>query len=320
MKMRRSIQALSGALFAAFAAAAQATGVEAVAPPPIQPLSYRLEEGAAPQAAAPDLTEGPVGRGEKSGDYDSFGERLGIVKWEVATAAAVITIANLPIVIREPQPFRFTSEPLFSDSNPSRGMDKMAHAWHGYVFTDILYQRMAQKTGGGRETALTAAALGLGLQTLGELYDGVHRGSGFSFEDMAFNAAGVGLSVARQTIPGLGDKIDFRLMITPNSEVVSFRGKRHWQQQRYLLALRPSGFSGLRNSPLRFVEFQAGYHVEDLVAASRDPSISPKRKVFVGIGLDLSELLLKNKRGKAASLGRTALHYLQIPYTAVHSN
>ena len=50
----------------------------------------------------------------------------------------------------------------------------------------------------------------------------------------------------------------------------------------------------------------------------RRAGIEPGRKPFVGIGLNLSEIFLKNRRGTAAHIGRTALEYFQVPYTAVH--
>lgn len=249
---------------------------------------------------------------------DRFVDRIDVVKWEVGATAAVITLANLPLILREPQSFRFKSEEFFGRGNPSRGVDKMAHAWHGYVFSDILYQRMSRRTGGGRESAYAAAALGLGLQTLGEVYDGFHEGSGFSLEDSLFNLAGAGFSVMRHTVPGLKEKVDFRLMIVPNSSVFTFRGKRHFGQQHYILALKAAGFDRFRNSPLRFAELHVGYHVEDLAASARDPTIVPRPKPFVGIGLNVAELFLKKRRGTASGVGRAALQYLQVPYTAVH--
>ena len=277
--------------------------------------SAGFEQKAPPEYGPPPLA---IDKAREEKQYDSFGSRVGAVKWELGGLAAILTATNVPVVLRESQSFRFKSEGFFGKDTSNIGVDKLAHAWNTYMLSGILYERMARKTGGGPKSAMTAAILGLGLQTYGEIYDGFHEGGGFSWEDMAFNTLGAGFEVARNSVPGLAEKVDFRLMIVPNEDIVTFRGRRHFEQQWFLLALKPSGFERFRSSPLRFVEFHVGYHAKDFDNDARAAGLTPKRKPFVGIGLNVAELFLNNRRGTAASLGRSALTYLQIPYTAVH--
>lgn len=303
------------AIFAAVCAMSGLAPVRAGLPEvgPISPVS--TETAVTPTSAYGPPSPSPPAAPPR---YDSFGSRVGAVKWELGGFLTALTLTNLPVTVRDPQPFRFKSEGWFGKDTPNAGVDKLAHAWNTYVISDILYRRMARKTGGGPKSARTAAVLGLGLQTYGELFDSFHKGSGFSMEDMAFNLAGAGFGVMRNSVPGMDEKVDFRLMIVPNKDIVTFRGKEHFEQQWFLLAFKGSGFEATRDTPLRYLEFHVGYHAERTRKEERDRGIGPVRKPFIGVGLNLSELLLKNKKGTAADVGRTALDYLQVPYTAVH--
>ncbi|WP_326524061.1 DUF2279 domain-containing protein [Sphingomonas sp.] len=252
------------------------------------------------------------------GDAMNFGRRAKAVKWEIGAIFAIVTAKNLPTVIREPQPFRFVDEGFFGRNTEQAGVDKVAHAWNTYLFTDVLYRQIADKTGGGRGAALTAAALGLGLQTYTEVYDGIHRGSGFSMQDMLMNSMGAGFSVLRHTVPGLREKVDFRLMAVPTYKLIQFGGDKRFENQWFLLALKGAGFKGVRDTPLRFVELHVGYHAKNFALEDRLAGKPLERKPFVGIGLNVTELFLKDRRGSPAAVARGALEYLQPPYVAVH--
>lgn len=299
-------------------AGAAEVGPDYEAPTGVAPM----EDGQAPRdpdVPMPDPLFGPPQEAVAPGPSRvSVGDRIGAVKWELGGIFAIVTAKNLPTVIREPQRFRFVDEGLFGRGTEQAGVDKLAHAWNTYVFTDALYNRIARKTGGGRGTALTAAALGLGLQTYTEIYDGLHRGSGFSMQDMAMNSMGAGFSVLRHTVPGLREKIDYRLMAVPAYKLIQFGGDKRFENQWFLLAVKGAGFAGLEKTPLRLVELHVGYHAKNFALEDRLAGRPLERKPFLGVGLNVSELFLKNKRSGPASLGRAALEYLQPPYAAVH--
>ncbi|MGE3747267.1 MAG: hypothetical protein AB7G25_16405, partial [Sphingomonadaceae bacterium] len=98
------------------------------------------------------------------------------------------------------------------------------------------------------------------------------------------------------------------------------RNTGRFSEQKYLVALQLSGFKGLEESPLRFIELQSGYYVNDFKpgggagAAARNP----KRHFFVGISLNLQEIFFKTHRSRLSRWAWTALNYVQIPYTAAH--
>ncbi len=285
-------------------ASADSSYIDGPAPGPENGI-YGPSDQAADAPADPDLR------------YRSFGSRVGTVKWETAAIFAVITATNIGKVIDDPQSFRFQDEGFFGKNTADLGVDKLAHSFNTYLFSEILYRRMARKTGGGPASAVTAAALGAGLQLYGELYDAVHAGSGFSLQDTAFNFAGAGFSVLRNSVPGLKEKVDFRISIVPNHEIYTFQGKEHFEQERFLLAFKASGFSGINRTPLRFLEFQVGYYAKNFTLADRRNGVIPQRKPFIGLGVNFAELFFKRTRSPVGRAARTVLEYFQIPYTAL---
>ncbi|QNE33429.1 DUF2279 domain-containing protein [Sphingomonas sp. NBWT7] len=269
-------------------------------------------------ALTAQATQSPAPGTSADTRYHTFGARVGAVKWETLGIFALLTAGNIGKVIDEPQSFRFQDEGLFGKNTGSLGIDKLAHSYNTYLISEILYRRMERKTGGGAASAVTAAVLGSGLQIYGEIYDGVHAGSGFSVADVGFNLAGAAFSVARNTVPGLKAKLDFRIMIVPNDDFYTRSGKKHFEQQHFLLALKLAGFDALRATPLRFFELHAGYHAKDFTIPDRLAGVTPKRLPFVGVGFNFAELLFKGREGWLSKAARTGLQYYQIPYTAVH--
>jgi len=148
-------------------------------------------------------------------------------------------------------------------------IDKLTHAFNAYLFAEFLGARIARKTDDRAAAALPAAMLSTALQFYGELWDGHKTDSGFSYQDIVFNTAGAAFSVLRHTVPGLEEKLDFRLMMVPNSNVYSFKGKRHYEQQHFLLSLELAGFRKLEASPLQLVELQVGYRGKDFTLPRR---------------------------------------------------
>ncbi len=307
-----------------------------LAPPPATPpsISGPIDQpslaawslSAVPDAApayGPGASPGALARADRRPDparYDSFGKRVGAVKWELGAFAAYFVAVNVKKVIDEPQSFRFQDEGLFGRDTRNLGVDKLAHAWNTYLISDILYRRMERKTGGGTASAVTSAVLGSGLQTFGEVFDGLHQGSGFSVQDMAFNLAGAGFSVLRNSHPGVREKVDFRLLIVPNSDIYTYQGKRHFEQQKFFLAFKPAGFAALERTPLRLLELHVGYSGRDFTNEDRAAGVEPKRRIFLGVGLNFTELFFKNARRPLGKAAATVLEYYQPPYTSLRTD
>ena len=280
-------------------------------PAPVLP-----EPGA--QAAYGPVDRQPTGT-DGPRDRLSFGDRLESVKWETVGLAAYLTAINLPGLLDRPSGFDFESEGLFGKNTANLGVDKVAHAYNAYVLSDVLYWRMRRKTGASSDSALASSAIAVGLDLYAELFDAFEERSGFSISDVGFNVAGAAFSYARNTVPGLKEKLDLRLMIIPNRDIYSISNKKeHFRQERFLFALKLAGFEGLRQGPLRLLELHLGYYARGFTDRERARGAPRERKPFVGIGVNLEQLLFPTSRSAPARVARSALDYIQIPYTAVH--
>jgi len=251
--------------------------------------------------------------------YNTFGKRVGAVKWEFATAIALLTVANLPKDLHHGSSFHFHDEGLFGHDTDNVGVDKTDHAFNSYLYADIFYSRLRRKAGPGFQTALTAGVLSLAAEAYGEIYDGFEDSSGWSMQDVMFDIAGAGFSVLRNSVPGLADKLDFRLLLTPNRHFYSYEGKEHYRQQKFLFALKLGGFETFQRSPLRFVDLELGYYASGFTPRERARGDEPRRHPFIGLGLNVNELLFKHPDSWPEKAAHSVLTYIQLPYTSVRS-
>lgn len=252
--------------------------------------------------------------------YRSLGSKLGAVKWEIAAMFGYYTLANSEKLFQNPTTPHFQKEGWFGKNTKNLGVDKLAHGYSAYVLSELAYYRLKRKTGDAPGNALTAALIGTSVMLYTEFWDSIERTGGWSWEDVAFNSMGAGFSVLRNTVPGLDKKLDFRMMIVPNSSIFSREGKRHFEQQRHFFALKLSGFSAFENSPARFLELHAGYYAKDFTNEDRAAGIIPKRRIFIGAGINLRELFFKNSRSRVGRAAGEVLDYFQPPYTAVQQH
>lgn len=257
---------------------------------------------------------------ENAARFRSFGSQFRTIRWEVAAAATYMTVLNVEKIAKEGgKKFHFQNEGFFGKGTINMGLDKLAHAYDTYLFAEILRARIDRKTGGeARGSAVTAAVLASGLMLYGEVYDGLKKSSGFSWQDVVMNSSGAAFSIIRNEVPGLKEKLDFRVLVTPNSDIYTFDGTRHFRQQRYLAAFKLAGFEKLKKSPLRLVELHMGYMASGFTARERERGDLLKHRIFFGVGLNVGELLFGSTSTRAGRAARSVLNYVQVPYTAVH--
>lgn len=253
-------------------------------------------------------------------DYGSFGKQIGSVTGAIGLVAAYYTVANSEKIFQDPIAPHFKYEGWFGRSTANAGVDKLAHAYSSYVISELFYARLKQNTDDAPGIKYTAAAIGFGMMLYTELWDSVERTGGWSWEDVTMNAVGSGFSILRNSVPGLDRKLDYRIMIKPNSSIYSRQGKDHFAQQRYFLALKFSGFEQFERTPYRFLELHLGYHAKDFNNEVAGVGNIAKRHVFVGIGINLHELLFKKSRTRVGRAVGEALDYFQPPYTALHTD
>ncbi|HKY82364.1 MAG TPA: DUF2279 domain-containing protein [Sphingobium sp.] len=276
------------------------------APAPYNPASYDIGDPAVDKPR-PDPAQ-----------FRGFGRQLGAIKWEMVGVLGYYTAINGRKLFHDPEAPHFHREGWFGKSTKNLGVDKLAHAYSAYVISDLLYARLKYKTGNAPGIAATAAILGSAMMLYTELWDSIEPDAGWSWEDVAMNSMGAGFSLLRNSVPGLDRKLDFRLMIVPNSDVFTASGKRHFEQQHYFFALKLAGFEAFEQGPLRLLELHAGYYGKDFTLQERAMGVEPKRRLFVGVGINLRELFFKNARSRVGRAVGEVLDYYQPPYTALH--
>lgn len=254
--------------------------------------------------------------GDQTG-YGGFGRQFGTVTTETLVAAGYFLAISAHKFFKETEPFHFKDEGWFGKDTANIGVDKLTHAYDTYLLAELLHERIHNRTGGTKGDAVTAAVTASTLMFLNEFSDAIEPDSGFSLQDITFNLAGAGFSILRNTVPGMKEKVSFKIEIVPNGQIYSRAGKPHYEQQRFMFSFHGVGFEGIRDTPLRYVDLQIGYYASDFLLSDRAEGIEPKRHVFVGLGLNLGELLF----GRSTSgFGRGAykvLDYFQVPYTSV---
>lgn len=250
--------------------------------------------------------------------FSTFEDEASSVRWEIAGMAAAMTATRFKDVTTGGSDFHFKSEGWFGRSTKTLGMDKLHHAWKTYVVTDVLQTIIARRTGEKRSAATTSALLGTGLMAYAEVLDGFTGRTGFSNEDMVAHMAGASLSLARNRIPGLRNKVDFRMLYLPRRRGNDLRLVNQMAQRKYQVAVQLSGFRRFEDRPLRFVEVHLGYYgrgFTDLEKARGDPL---RRRVYVGIGFNVQQLFTAEPKSRVERIARGSLDYVQLPYTSIY--
>lgn len=246
------------------------------------------------------------------------------VKYEATAVTLTSVICGSLFLHDSGNSFKFSSESWFEDDTKYGGMDKLGHTWYGAAISDLLYERIRAKNGDSRSAALTAAALSFGTMTLIEVSDGFATNStGFSYEDLMADAVGAVFSYFRNTIPGMSDVVDFRFEYLPDNSLDNWSTATFYADQKYLLAWKLSGIDALRDSPLRFVELHTGYYARGFSSMEKNQGVGKERDLYVGVGLNLSELVFGNKNNKNSRLegtSRWVLEHVQVPYTYVSAS
>ncbi len=198
------------------------------------------------------------------------------------------------------------SEGWFSSDTDSGGADKLGHMYTTYVCSHglaALYKHWGfAKKDAARYGAFSSFAI-MGYMELGDAFSEY----GFSYEDMLANTAGALMGYILYQDDDLADKIDFRLEYGFEPTKIDFT--TDYENQKFLLALKLNGFDWARETLWCHVEFHLGYYTRGY----EDQEIDHERKIYVGIGINLTDLFNRHAWEKTA----TVLRYIQIPYTSI---
>ena len=292
--------------------------------------------GAAAQtAAAPETqTEAAVAPPSFDATYSTglLADHLYSVRWELAAVAGAIAVVGLRDWDWGGSDFEFIEEGWFSKNTRHGGMDKIGHSFSTFVIADILTDRIQLNATNPAAAPLTGALVAFGIMGLVETLDGFTGRHRFSREDIVANGVGAAFALFRNSVPGLREKLDWRIMYTPASFERPGIGSSDegllppYERQRYIMALKGSGFEALKTTPLRFAELHVGFDARGFSDRERQLGYPIERNLYVGFGLNLNEVLFGTGLPNASRYRdtlpgyavRKTLEYVQIPYTAAY--
>lgn len=255
--------------------------------------------------------------------WSEWREDVQAARWE--TGAAVVGVTALGAYSWDwgsSKKFKINPEGWFGDDTGSGGADKLGHAFSSYALNNVLTDRLVRKGRSVERAALSAALTTQAIMLYVEVFDGFSNDHGFAREDLAMNLLGSGLSYVRAVNPKVRDLVDFRLEYQ-SSGYKGFRPLSDYAGQKYVMALKLSGVDALRQTPLRYLELQTGYYARGFSRAERDVGMQRSRHHFVGVGLNLGELLFGQRSQQETELrnaGRLFFEHIQVPSTAVRSD
>lgn len=260
-------------------------------------------------------------------------DHLYSVRWELALVGGAMAAVGIRDWDWGGSEFRFIEEGWFAKNTRHGGMDKIGHAFSTFVIADILAERMRENAANPIGAEFTGALVAFGIMGLGETLDGFTGKHRFSREDIVANAVGAAFAFIRNAVPGMREKLDWRLMYTPASyELPGVTSSDAgllppYERQRYIMALKGSGFDALKTTPLRYLELHAGFDARGFEETERQRGYPIERTFYIGVGLNLNETLFgagglpnlaRYKDTLPARAAQKTFEYIQVPYTAVY--
>lgn len=294
--------------------------------PPAPPPSEQADQqtvAAAPALAPPSFYS-----------MNQLGDHLWSVRWELTAVGGALAVIGFKDWGWGDSGFKFIEEGYFAKNTRHGGMDKIGHAFSTFVIADLLTDRIRANAANPAGAQITGALVAFGIMGLAETLDGFAGRHRFSREDIAANAVGAAFSMIRNTIPGMREKLDWRLMYTPASYerpgiTTSDSGfLPPYERQRYVMALKGSGFASLKTTPFRYVELHAGFDARGFEKKERALSYPIERTFYVGVGLNLNEVLFgqgslpnlaAHRDTLPARIAQKTFEYIEVPYTAIYA-
>jgi hypothetical protein len=221
--------------------------------------------------------------------------------------------------------FRTVDEGWFGRNTYAGGADKAGHAYFTYTGARLLTRGFEAVGNDTRRALRLGAWTSLGVMTGVEVIDGFSKRFRFSMEDAVANAAGAAFAVLVEVDPRIDALLDFRLLYRRSDDarrVGETDPLADYSGQTFLLAVKADGVPRLREVPVaRYLELQVGYNTRGY-EPNDGVKIDPHRRIYYGIGINLSRLLSDTvfrgslKGGKIQRGTDTVLEFFEVPWTA----
>lgn len=261
---------------------------------------------------------------EKNSKTLSMYEAADKIKWELAVVVGGVLYTGITKWNwGSSNEFKLNSEGWFGMDTGSAGADKLGHMYSSYLVNEFFNKRLLGKTDDIMSAALYSALFSSSVMLFIEVWDGYSVDHGFSYEDLIFNTAGIGVSFLKNTVPGMDDKLDLRVEYHPTQEhrdhpITDYSG--YW----YSAVLRAGGFEDLQSTPLKYFELLVGYHAEGFKENEEHYYDEMRTEVYVGVGLNLTELIFKPLKSYTDSslldYPDTFFRYYQPKYTYISTS
>jgi len=233
--------------------------------------------------------------GDRLPDNNSI-YRVNLIGVGVVTAWGV---ANWDYFSRSPhaQP-----EGWFGADTDEGGADKIGHLYSSFAVTHGLSAYFKSQCFNHDDAAYYGALSSfviMGYMELGDSFSDY----GFSYEDFVSNVLGSLAGYYLYKNPSLANKLDIRWEYGFNPTDNDFT--TDYENSKYLLAIKFNGFEATRKGLLKHLELHLGYYSRGYDdAAERD-----ERNLYLGIGLNLTDLFRRNGYARTATL----FNYYQLP-------
>jgi hypothetical protein len=206
------------------------------------------------------------------------------------------------------------NEGWFEKTTSNGGSDKLGHFYTNYLTTRAispLYEHWGYTP---QASALYGSLTSILLSGfLIEIGDGFSE-HGFSTQDFVADSFGALSGYLLYLNPSLEKKIDFRFEYNPFTDT----GVKNqtdfttdYERMKHLMAIKAKGFEIFEDTPLKYLELHLGYYSRHFNHDSL-PLEGRERNIYVGLGVNLSELL-------NPTIGQYAkfFNYFQVPYSYV---
>jgi hypothetical protein len=226
-------------------------------------------------------------------------------------------------------PFHF-----YNDNAGYLQMDKFGHAYAAYLESYVCYNWLRKAGVPKNKSLLYGGAMGLVLQTPIEIFDGMYEGWGFSWGDMAANAAGSALLIGQEL---LFDEQVFRHKFSFSKSEYFDRANGYlgntvfesffydYNSHTHWLSVNANRFF-LKDKLPSWINVSVGYSANGMFGefenrqyyrGARLPNVDRTRQFLLSLDIDWEKIPTDSRFLKGLFKG---LNFIKLPFPAIEMN